>query len=406
MPKLDFSLQVISPAFVAGAMEKQAETNLRDREGNTPKHRLIGDEGLRVPSLRGILRFWFRAKEDGSNPQAVFQKEVAIFGDTQSGQGIRMIPTGKSSWQPAQIGTTEEFVSTGGAQAYLGYGPLNYVSREQEVSSHNKSAFRDAIPEGQVFHFRAIGSTQQLDELRKCLLLLHLFGGIGSRSRRAWGSVAVIGNFIPALNKNESIKEWFERTLELVWPDQSKPSQKPHLPKFSAFFANSAIRISASRGSYKEVMEEFYRQFRATRLWRTGRQPRSTIAQNDHDWEMRDSTGSDVNDVPLRLAFGMPYFPKSREHNWEIEYFGYYPNPKNPGKLEEIDRRASPLFLKVFHGPGQKLYAVALFLKAEFFGEKKVEIGKDQKGKKLPFSSWKAVEEFMNCADWQTISLP
>jgi len=403
MPTLNFSLQVISPAFVAGAMEKI------DNDGNKPKQRLIGDDGLRVLSLRGVLRFWFRAKEDGVKPKTVFEEEAKIFGDTERGQGVRLIPiipTGQRSWPPTPIGTAKELVSTGGAQAYLGYGPLNYVSKEKGVSSYNKSAYRDAIPEGTVFHFRAIGSTPQLDELKKCLLLLHLFGGVGSRSRRAWGSVAVIGNFVPALKKNESLKDWFERTLELVWPDQSKPSQKPHLPKFSAFFAESAIRISASRGSYKEVMEEFYRQFRATRLWRTGSYPRSTIAQKDHDWEMRDSTGSDVNDVPLRLAFGMPYFPKSREHNWEIKYFGYYPNPKNPGKLEEIDRRASPLFLKVFRGPDQKLYAIALFLKAEFFGDKKVEIGKEEKGKKLPFPGWQAVEDFMNCPSWQTINLP
>lgn len=406
MPTLDFSLQLVSPAFIAGAMEKKADTNLRTKDGSIPQHRIIDDEGLRVPSLRGVLRFWFRAKEIGANLQEVAGREARVFGSTDIGQGLRFIPTRSTNLHAMEIGAENDLIRGGEARAYLGYGPLNYVPEHRRVTSRNKSTYRDAFREGAEFHFRAIGSISQLDELKRCLLLLHLFGGVGSRSRRAWGSVAVTGDFIPKLKANESLKNWLERALSLVWADHVKPSHESNLPKYSAFHANTEIRISQSIGTYRKAMEEFFEQFLAARLWRTGTRPRSTVAQNDHDWEMRDSAGVDVKDVPLRLAFGMPYFPQSREHNWKIQYFGYSANAKNSGRLEQIDRRASPLFLKVFRGPDQNLYAVALFLRAEFFGGRKVEIGQDQKGMKQPFPGWKAVEDFMNCSKWQKVNIP
>lgn len=402
MPVLDFTLKIISPAFVAGTMEKEEQLL-----GKPVKHRLIEDDGLRVPSLRGVLRFWYRAKEGTSDTELLSKKEADIFGSTDKGQGLRLIPTGHSSWKPIVIGGGKDKIKGGDAMAYLGYGPLNYVSKDVGVSSHNKSTFRDAVPEGIVFHFRAIGNEQQLKELEKCLLLLHLFGGIGSRSRRAWGSLAVGGNFIPEFQKGESVPKWFGRILKEVWPDGLK--QKNHLPSFSAFSTHSQIHISGPHNNYQEVMEDFHSQFKRMRLYNTFNPSHSPqIALNDHAIEVKDSNPKtrDISDVPKRIAFGMPYHPQSRNNNWEIEYFGYPKKSSGSVKSDKIDRRASPLLLKVFEGPGRKLYAVSLFLKAEFFGNSGVEIGKDQKGKHLPFPGWKAVEEFINNRDWQPINLP
>lgn len=45
MKELSFKLQVITPLFLSGAQQKEAE--------------------LRPPSIRGALRFWFRAMMGG-----------------------------------------------------------------------------------------------------------------------------------------------------------------------------------------------------------------------------------------------------------------------------------------------------------------------------------------------------
>lgn len=409
MAKLDFSLTVVSPAFVAGSMEKPAQTNLRDRHGNIPPHRLIGmdGDGLRPPSLRGVLRFWFRAKSGFANTADLAEKEGEIFGDTVHGQGLRLIPFGQSEWkQPLRIGGKGDFISGGSAKAYLGYGPLNYVSSDEGVSSHNKLNFRDAIPDGTIFHFRATGSDRQIEELKKCLLLVHLFGGIGSRSRRAWGSLAISGaDIIPEWQRGTSVWEWFGNTLNGIWSHHERPSRKTGILNYSAFTAESQVRISNPYHNYSEVMNDFYRQFKRTRLYnRNDGASSPPIARSDHDLEFRDSPRSniDLTDVPRRLAFGMPYYPKSLRNRWEIEYRGFNTDPNDKG----IDRRASPLFLKVFQGPDQKLYAVSLFLKAQFFGDSNIKIGKNSHGKHLPFPDWTAVEEFLNHREWKTVALP
>ncbi len=402
MATLDFSLKVISPAFVAGSMEDDVQIVHQNRPKKI-KYRRIGPEGdgLRIPSLRGILRFWFRAKNGHMPISKLKTEEGSVFGDTTSGQGVKIIPTGMDQWNP-------QIVTGSYPEVYMGYGPMNHVPGVGGTS-HNTNAHRDAIPPNKVFHFRAIGNDPQLEELKKCLCLLHLFGGIGSRSRRGWGALAVLGDFMLPFQKGDSITKWFKEALESIWKNSPKPSAIKHQPSFSAFYEKTEIRISKSAfRSYSEVLNEFYQRFRQVRLYNIQNPHTSPpIALDDHNWEFRDSANPhDILDVPLRLAFGMPYHPQSRRNNWDIEYFGYYSKPSNPGKLEKIDRRGSPLFLKVFEAPNQNLYAVSLFLKADFFGKPGVEIGKDERGKKLPFPGWKAVNEFLRNSKWQPIALP
>lgn len=417
MPTLDFSLKVSSPAFVSGGMEEDVRNTELRHQGKKPKHRLIHSEGIRVPSLRGTLRFWFRAMNGHLAIRDLHTIEGDIFGDTERGQGLRMIPTMESQWIPEPLGMTSEKdqsherIPTGSALAYLGYGPLNYVNKEIGVSSYNKFAFRDAIPPGSEFHFRAIGKSSQIDHLKRCLILLHLFGGLGARSRRAWGSVEVKGGFLTPLQENESVQAWFGRTLREVWDDLPTPSTVRNLPDYSCFTQDSFICFSSNpRETYQKVMDEFFGRFRETRLYNINNPAKShPIAFNDHKWEVRDATSktSDIENVPLRLAFGMPYGARARNKAWGIEYKGYYdPDPANLHKFESIDRRASALFLKVFRGPDQMLYAVALFLKASFFGRNDVKIGKSREGAHLPFPGWQAVESFLQNPKWQRIRVP
>jgi len=366
MPPLNFALKVISPAFVAGAMEENEKTQYIDH-GNPifAIHRFIrkDGDGLRIPSLRGVLRFWFRAM-NGQLPMAGLKTaEAEVFGDTERGQGIRIIPNGIENWRAEKI--------TGdNSLGYLGYGPVANVPGGGS-SSHHKNSAREAISPETIFKFKAIGhKSEHVEALKKCLLLLHLFGGIGSRSRRAWGSLAVIGDFIPKFEKNESSKDWFENALTKVWPGATKPSGQPNLPLFSAFFADSAIRISASRSNYREVMKEFYQQLKQTRLYDINNPAGSPpIAKADHDWEARDSAGNDVNDVPLRLAFGMPYSPASRRNHWGISYKGYYPDPNDPRKTKELDRLA--FIFKSLSRPRSKALCGFSFFESRVLRQKK-----------------------------------
>jgi len=399
MPELNFSLKVVSPAFIAGGEEEIP----RYRKGKPVIHRIIGPvgDGLRIPSLRGVLRFWFRAKNGHMSISQLKTAEGKVFGDTNIGQGIKIIPTSLDQWDP-------QIVTGSYPEVYMGYGPMNHVPGVGGTS-HNTNAHRDAIPPNKMFHFRAIGNDVQVEELKRCLCLLHLFGGVGSRSRRGWGALAVMGDFMPPLKQGESVTKWFKDVLKDIWINSPKPSSIKQQPSFSTFYEKTEIRISQSPFStYSEVINEFYQRFKKVRLYNIHRPHTSpALALNDHNWEVRDSAlTQDIHNVPLRLAFGMPYHPQSRRNNWDIEYFGYVGKPSNPGKFEKIDRRSSPLFLKVFEAPNQNLYAVSLFLRADFFGKVGVVIGKNENGNKLTFPGWKAVEDFLQNPKWESISLP
>ena len=413
MESFEFTLKLLSPAFIAGAMEKNSGRRYQrgNRPPTEPMEREIGPngDGLRPPSLRGILRFWFRAMYGDRSLDELHEKEGWLFGDIDRGQGIKIIFREQiaKNWQPRVIGVNGQ-IKAGSALAYLGYGPLNYVSRQVGVSSFNSNMHRYAIPENTCFIFKVIGNQDQIKELKKTLLLLHLFGGIGGRSRRAWGSIAVEADFVPPHNTDESIQQWFNRCFTYIWDNNERPSRKTTLPSFSAFSNFTQIKLSQQDFStYEEVMEEFGKQFKNTRQWdHRGRRFSPPIAIADHDLEKKDAFARTLSGLPKRLTFGMPYHPRSFRNNWEIEYKGYYPDPNNPGVKKSIDRRASPLFLKVFQGPEGKLYALSLLLRSRYFGHPGAEVGTANNSSiTFPVTDWSAIDAFLNNTNWQTINI-
>lgn len=414
MPALEFTLKTLSPVFIAGTMEEDAGLTIA---GERPRRRIIGPagDGLRIPSLRGVLRFWYRTMHGGLPLQKLRESEGSIFGNTKVGQGLRLIPVSQSNWPPLILGRRDPSdlqatpILPGSALAYLGYGPINHVSRDVGASSYNKTLCREAIPPGELFAFRAIGTAHQLAELQRCLRLLHLFGGIGARSRRAWGSLAVIADFLPELPGPGEIVPWYAQRLQEIWSGQPSPSKLKKQPAYSAFSSDAKILLSSqAHDSYEGVMREFFDRFAAVRLY-NWRNPAASppAAQSDHDLEFRDSSNHpDVTGVPLRLAFGLPYHPQSRRRHWHIEYRGFAPGPTDRSRIDEFSRRASPLWLKVFENSSGKKHAAVLFLPANFFGRNDVEIGQDPAGVHKPFPGWAAVDDFLRNPLWDPVSLP
>lgn len=391
MPELNFSLKVVSPAFVAGAMEE--EVKIADK---TIAYRRIGPkfgDGLRVPSLRGVLRFWYRAMNGLNDVKKLNQQEAEIFGDTTHGQGLRIIPCGPDKWSVrAETGSQVE--------GYLGYGPL--ALKDGDFKSHNNNAQRDAIIPGSLFQFRALGTKEQIEVLQKCLIMLHLFGGIGSRSRRAWGSIIVSAEFIPSVDDN-NFEDWFIARLNFVFPKGLLSSTV----QYSALTLCSDIRYfsvpQSKKESYQEVFKEFFEQFKNLRHYKTGK-----LGMIDVKEEHRDFESGSLNTLPKRVAFGLPYQPgKSKE--WALRYLG--------NKSPKIDRRASPLILKVLPS-NNYTYGIALFLKTStFFGKSDTEMvaekceGETKKDKWKPLSGkldckdWSAIDQFLAKKEWQKINL-
>ncbi|MBW2609540.1 MAG: type III-B CRISPR module RAMP protein Cmr1 [Deltaproteobacteria bacterium] len=171
----NFDIEIITPLFLGGADPKKAE--------------------LRVPSIKGALRFWWRALYGSENLADMKSQEAEIFGsiakkasfslhikDTQNAnsvladlpQGIKVPTTSKG--RTFKISIIE----------YLAYGLCEYnkqFKRNIYVKEHIPAGSRFKI----VLRFY---DNFKKDEILNSFKVLINFGGLGSRSRNGFGSIS------------------------------------------------------------------------------------------------------------------------------------------------------------------------------------------------------------------------
>ena len=148
MESIVFNCELITPLFMSGA------------DGNTPE--------LRAPSIKGAMRYWWRAMNGHLSLEDLKKEEGHIFGDTSQRskiiiQGIEVID--------------------------------NYnIVKEAKVP--HKPFKNDAINKGLKFTMRcALSPSKNFNksQLESLLFLTFTLGGLGNRSRRGFGSVKIEG---------------------------------------------------------------------------------------------------------------------------------------------------------------------------------------------------------------------
>lgn len=166
MQRRSYRIQLVSPAFVAGADPQQPS--------------------LRVPSIRGCLRWWYRLalKAEGQDPKAIACQEADLFGSTNQGQQLvlrlRDVRLGGESAPP--------YRSLKPDQQYLWF-----ALRPPQGSAAPLA--RPPVPAKTTFtldvfippHLTDGGA--RLGRLERALIHWILFGGIGLRCRRGAGSL-------------------------------------------------------------------------------------------------------------------------------------------------------------------------------------------------------------------------
>jgi CRISPR-associated protein Cmr1 len=154
MQSITFECEVITPMFLAGA------------DGSTPE--------LRPPSIKGALRFWWRAL-NGHLPLGELKKlEGDIFGDTSQQSKFKMSFVDKDF----------------------------QTSREKPLPHQDYSTFKkEAINIKQRFEITFICRNEAIKNLIENLFpLCCVLGGFGGRARRGFGSVKITnGNYPTSL---------------------------------------------------------------------------------------------------------------------------------------------------------------------------------------------------------------
>lgn len=182
LAQLTLELQTVTPLFLAGAEPRRAPE-------------------LRVPSIRGELRYWLRAALGGvlgdRDLDTLRQAEAQIFGSTQRASAIT-IQVEHSPFDAVPF-TKQRAISTGKRSKPTGRDYLFWSMAESgSIERGNYVPPKPMIPPGTRFtltlKLRAgvKDAENVLAQAGAALWLwLHL-GGLGSRSRRTAGSLSVV----------------------------------------------------------------------------------------------------------------------------------------------------------------------------------------------------------------------
>jgi CRISPR-associated protein Cmr1 len=346
---------VVTPLFAGGADPKQVE--------------------LRLPSLKGVLRFWWRAlawSRFRGDLNAIGQHEGRLFGSSTAGQSrVRMrllLQSGPGTLEAGKVLKSLDAVVGHGAR-YFGYGVMEaYGSSTKNTKDGQLTRGCLLAPFTFGVELRARDLAQdEVASLRDALVALGTLGGLGAKSRKGYGSLVLQELRIEGeieWTPPSTMAELGERIAAL-----HRLPADDRLPQFTAFSKDTRhVLLSAGMVEPLELLDRVGREMVRYRSWgRNGKilgggEESERRFKDDHDL-MKGPVQSRLTH-PRRIAFGLP-------HN-----YGKKPQDQIGPADNNLDRRASPLFVHI-HTCGGTPVAVVSFLPARFLpqGKSKISVG-------------------------------
>jgi len=153
MHEIKFECEVITPMFLAGA------------DGKTPE--------LRAPSIKGVMRFWWRAMNGHLSIEDLRKKEAKIFGGSRENEGRSKVNI---------------------RVKYKNKKNIEIINFRVLPHSYNKKFKRFAIKP--LFKFEILFQLQETkyifeEQLKNLFILISILGGLGKRARRGFGSFTI-----------------------------------------------------------------------------------------------------------------------------------------------------------------------------------------------------------------------
>jgi CRISPR-associated protein Cmr1 len=368
MNPLSLEVEVLTPLFLGGA-----EPNDRAE--------------LRAPALKGALRFWYRT----------------VAGDYASTEGARF---GSSRSDTGQSPFAIVLSRKGGLQADQNWpqvcgqppdsrvqGDIQYFGYTLRTRGRPPNDRRCFAPESR-FELRLVARRTHIDQEERqawlaSLWLLVAFGGLGNRSRRGFGSLAIVDGWrgwpecedlaLPAGDSPADYAQTVRQGLDVVlqWLG---PIGSADRPCFGTGARSVIVRNGQDgAGAWKRALEEAVRLMRgaATGI-KLAAPPFTGRSRLDPDYtRVRDhmkrrhaaelglppTAGAPLPAPPERAAFGMPLTFRSTSLSWT----GPDGKTRNPAPVEILpedgERFPSPVLLSVAR-VGMQLHPVYTLLDA------------------------------------------
>ncbi len=321
------------------------------------------EDGVRPPSVKGALRFWWRALNWGeirSNKdndedalKELHQQEALLFGsandnDRKAGQGkflLRTTLSNKKIERPRLAGL--------GLQYLLGQGLYNF----------NEGLLRDAITEGNIRIDCVLhpSITQiQKEQLEQALLIFGLLGGLGSRARKGFGSVAISyinSEKYPApRNKEEllsTLKQLKQNVITVGKPPFTAFSNLSRID-LSLFGKDTPLSLLQAAGIEQLKERSWGRNNTNERSELHGQHilgsyPNEIQAEQNHtqSHDLMEEVGRGIppTNMPEKAVFGLPQnyrFSNTNDVDFSL-------------KENNQSRRASPLFIHLHSLPTENI---------------------------------------------------
>jgi len=274
MNTIEATYRIVTPMFIGGANSDPSD-------------------GIRPPSFKGALRFWWRALNWGRYPDlaALHQKEAELFGsaaktvnrEQAGGQGVFLLTINEVEHRQ----TLNDWPKANTGAGYLAYGILESKGGKRGVPVPHKVGIKEGLKFTVTVVFRPNVTEEQQESVTEAMDVIGLLGGLGSRSRRGYGSITKeYDGRLPAINS------FCERVDNLLL------SQVQEAP-FTTINQGTMFKILNPCNDARNALEKAGRQY-------------------------KDYRKSIVNQRNNRIAFGLPL-----------------------QGVDEQTRRASPLFFHI-----------------------------------------------------------
>lgn len=349
MQSITAKYKVVTPLFISGEDQAKAE--------------------LRAPSIKGNLRFWYRATALPylGSWQAVKEEEQRLFGSSDTGQGQFLIRL--KTVDNGITNKSQRWNDTG--SAYLGYGLINSSSGQNQNS-------RPFINPGTVFsvEIKIRPGFSDLASIKRALTAIGLFGGLGARSRHGFGSLSLESLKVNGQEewKAPKTKEELQKVLGLFV--NSLGDLNKELPAFTSFSGLSRISIAELNADPLFLLVQIGREmirYRSYGKSRAGaphelpwREKAQQIFSDDHNLIYDFAHGKEIKNHPERVVFGLPhnyFFSRQKPDNFNVNVNAAWINEED--HKEKIERRTSPLFIHI-HPLSDQYAAVLTLLPAVF----------------------------------------
>lgn len=338
----------------------------------------LGDGGqkatsIRPPSIKGALRFWWRAlqwprvyQRHGHVATALADlhtQEAELFG-LAAGHKVAQSHDDKDTESGGQ-GRFRLRIAQPDVKADPSYRPSDSVQYLLGLGLYHfrDGVLRQPLQQGSRFTLELTAKPggkplkeAQWKGLEEALLCWGLLGGLGARARKGLGSVSLQSLEGGAYQAPQNRADYEALLSKLLAPLQGQDGQ---LPPFTAFSSLSRVDIALKGNSTDKVLEtlghemQMYRSYGRNR--EVNRQPAEQNFADDHDL-MLDAINTDtLKKAPRRTVFGLPhnYFFSSVKKGYEIS-------------AALGDRRASPLLLHVHQLPYGQVLGVVTLMPAVF----------------------------------------